>query len=870
MLTGLTEKCDLYFEGALITKERIVKKYADFFASALSGDSRSVSIALNTGSVCFDAVSFFTAMLGCLSLDVTTPEQIIDALNFGDLVIYKNERYRWIGTEFRDGEKFFSVEQDGRGLNGKTVISTPYVKNIKFVKPYYGSANITDGRGIRKVKSDRTGFLSFVFDASPADIPIVAGASIVVVTERELFDRIHRGLEIVYDGGKTIGLLDIAPASYYSDADTAYQFGSNPSKAEPVLKITGHISTARDLVLDRSGNKIVGLMVVGQNALAKGGYELSDLLGRKSLQFAHISTDVDSESAEIIIAEQEDIEVFACTKEFLLQNSLPPQEQNLLTFELDRQVGNIVNNTVTVINAEGGLSWDEMKKTKEALHTIRKSDWADEKKQEFLMSAHSLLNLFTTAVFTMNSMEKCIAGGTLHLGIASPALKIQDLWAGAETAGSVEYDCAYVADALERFYKSLLISSAKRDALVERLTAAADKTVMLIVPKAYYPDILNEDVLSNYRNVTVVTANRFDNTTSCDEIIVVGDFVGKRFDPLRCRVAEDISIILYECEMRTFSHKKKNAGAFEKVLNSKLGIDDTDVSDGLDSALSEDTADIKTFTVEECEFERYIDDISIFDIKKYAMRASASSGTTPSSEVWAVGRFVSGEQILFSKYYKAVVVDISLGIVAEKDADKLSDGETIVFAKRDDYTRNVVDYIYDGLQSDGRLSVEVLDATEKALYWKECLREYKKKNSLTYREIAKKLQDLGSSLQEMAVRQWLTEESHIVGPRDEATMAQIAQLTGDPYLLSDPHEYFEACRAVRRQRKEILDLVGKAITDKLEGNAPQKGSVLEIVYDNVENLSVILELESVSPLAEPMTVPINLINKPITETEASI
>ena len=37
MLIRLTEKCDIYFEGSLISKERIVEKYADFFASSLGG-----------------------------------------------------------------------------------------------------------------------------------------------------------------------------------------------------------------------------------------------------------------------------------------------------------------------------------------------------------------------------------------------------------------------------------------------------------------------------------------------------------------------------------------------------------------------------------------------------------------------------------------------------------------------------------------------------------------------------------------------------------------------------------------------------------------------------------------------------------------
>ena len=47
----LTDKCDIYFENSLISKELIVKKYAEFFMSALSGNGHSVSVALHTGSL---------------------------------------------------------------------------------------------------------------------------------------------------------------------------------------------------------------------------------------------------------------------------------------------------------------------------------------------------------------------------------------------------------------------------------------------------------------------------------------------------------------------------------------------------------------------------------------------------------------------------------------------------------------------------------------------------------------------------------------------------------------------------------------------------------------------------------------------------
>ena len=125
----------------------------------------------------------------------------------------------------------------------------------------------------------------------------------------------------------------------------------------------------------------------------------------------------------------------------------------------------------------------------------------------------------------------------------------------------------------------------------------------------------------------------------------------------------------------------------------------------------------------------------------------------------------------------------------------------------------------------------------------------------------------GSSLQDVAIRSWLVEDSHIVGPKNVKTMEYIAQITQDIKLLNDTDGYFEACRIVRSERKKILKLIGKAINNKLSGHIPQEGSVLEVVYNNVDNLSETLELEDIIELHESTNVNINLVNKPITEAE---
>ncbi len=869
VLLRLTENCDIYFEDSLISKELIIQKYIDFFTASITSKERSSSVALHTGSVCFDIVTFVMAALACVSMDETDADEIIASLQDGDMVLYKNERYRWRGIETMNDRLYLKLEQDGRRRNGLSTNWCPYETSKGFVKPYNGTSDVTDGRGIRKKKSNRTDFISYITGKPISEIPAITGISVVIVADRASFDRIQKGLRIGYDG-KSISLLDIVPASYYTDGDEPYQFGSNPSKAEPVLKIAGKVSVARDLVLDKHGNRAVGLMVIGSETASKGSSELEDLLGRKSLKFTHISMSIDSENAEEYIGEDESSAVFACTKGFLLRHSKPTVVSNPLTFELDRQVENIVNNEVTTDVIDGGCSWEIYRKIRNALFVIRQSDWDEDRKKNFIVPAHSLLNLFTTAVFPMESLESAVANGELQLGVASPSGKISELWKAAESSGSFESQCIFVADALDDLYKSILKDSPKYQALRELVINSFGEKIAIIVPKAYYADILKKEPLFSEKRIYIMTANRFDASQSYDKVIVVGDFSGKRFDALKCRAAADIIVLLYECETHWFKRRKRKALKFEKKLNLISGLNEDSNESDIDE-VEDDNETVERFEGESLDLEEYIDTISVFDIRKFAEGVTASSGNAPMSEVTAIGRFTNDEQIMFSKYYKAVVYNPSNAKepIAETDVDKLSVGDRLIFTKRDDFTRNIVDSIFEILQTSGKLSNDVLDATEKAQWWKEVLREYQQRNCMSYRQLAEQLNSFGCTVQEQGIRQWLVPDSHIVGPREEATLRQIAEMTRDSYLMNDVPGYFNACRTVRRQRKKILELIGKAIEDKLSGNQPPHESELKIVYDNVENLSETLELEAITFLDEGVSVPINLINKPITDMEVA-
>ena len=85
----LIDKCDLYFEGHIISKELLLQNYADFLAGNFE-KKHNVAISLHTGSICFDIVSILFAAMSNIFYDQSTIDDFIESLEIGDIVINGN------------------------------------------------------------------------------------------------------------------------------------------------------------------------------------------------------------------------------------------------------------------------------------------------------------------------------------------------------------------------------------------------------------------------------------------------------------------------------------------------------------------------------------------------------------------------------------------------------------------------------------------------------------------------------------------------------------------------------------------------------------------------------------------------------------
>ena len=864
----LMKKCNIFYKKELLSDDEILKRYMDFLAGEFFSEKRSISFSLHTGSKCFDVLSIVIAALRCILLEVESGESLMPEFRDGDIVVYNNKRYKWRGTiidpfQRNENNSYYVLQQDAKGKNG---IPTTYIRieNGNLVKPYYGTSVRTDGMGFRRKNSNREDFLAYLFEIPYNEIPTTVNTSMIIVCSREYFTDLVRNIHIRFED-KTVDLLDIIPVSYYTSSGKEYQIGLNQLKIDSVLKATGDISTARELILDKSNNPS-GLEIIDAGSRITENTELADLLNRKSIKCINVSGVLNPILCKYVLAKVEDKSVYACTKDYLKQFiKLKNKEskKNSLLEELHYQTENIIYNYATYETVEGGWTWQQYKELRNALRLIQSSTWEDNKKNKFVLIAYSLINLLNTSLFSMEYMESAIEKNKINASVISPKIRIGELQEFAKDAGAYQEICFKVIEGIEEQYKKEYSKCPKFYSVKQYVNNyyKRDSKIALIVPKAYYIDLL-KSYMRIAQNIEIITPSRFDSKKYYDVVLVAGNLKNKLFDPLNCKTASEVVSFVYENEQKIFQLKKAKLEELDYKLNRVIGIDT--------GCFSDDEENVKNIEYDVNMIEEsddFIDRLPIFELPNFHSNVGESNSSQASAEITVTGSFLSGELILFTKYYRAVVYNPSSGTIIEKEPENIISGDTLIFMSRDSYTKNMVDTIYDQLLSGGRFNRNIVDVSKKASYWKEVLREYKENNNITYRELARLLKKYGSTVQEMAVRQWLSEDSHIVGPRSEKTIQHIAELTKDPYLLENPREYFEACRMVRRERKEILKLIGVAITEKLKGTIPRGNKILAEIYENVDKLSTTLEIDRISVLEEPFVVSARLANKPIEEEE---
>ncbi len=873
VLQRIIDRCDICLDGNVISRELLMSAQSRFVAETIAKDKHNVGVVLHTGSVCYDVIMIAYAAVSNILFNQSDPESVVQSLNPGDLVLYyagnkpdaKGQKYVFLGFkdsfdgEFSDEGQYAVLEQPQKQKLKEIV---PRVRWSKII-PYLGKSQRLGGSGIRRENGNRERFLKTVLGLDDTRISKTIDTSTVVVMPKEEADRLIRSISFRFDvqgesSANEISLTDLVAVSYFTEGDQAYQYGTNVAKQEPVLKLTGKVSVARKLLLQRERNRNIGLIVLREESIKRGESELPELLSRKSLQYAYVCTHIDSERAAGILQNHEEAHLFACTRDFLLSNTLPAVVDNRYTQELACQTNAVIDNEIEVRELPSFISKDAFRSFKKDMFFLKSADYETDEKKSFIIQAFSLMNLFLSAPFSVRSLNNLIKNGMTN-SISSVEDRLEGLSKCKNTfAEYLSERAQQVINALEDAYLQLYDGSPKERELQQLIEENKGKKIAIIVPKAYYVTVLRETI-GQYRNTDIVTANRFDNRILYDVIVVVGNIGGSRFDIFRCKSATDILVLLYDVEKYEYRKHAKVAKAADLAYNRRAtSLLHYEFSDEEEEESPED----EEFDRIDKELEEYTEKV-IIDSSRAVFGDRENRNVL--ADIIAVAKFDSGDIAFFSKNYRAYVLDDMNQTVSEVKANELNEGDSVIFTRSNTKTRDIVDEILVKMISQNKYPKGIVDAYRFSKAWKEALIGYMNKSGNSAKTIAETMIQNGVSVQEITIRGWLDEDSHTVGPRKMDSIQQIALLAGDDNLFDHAGECFAACATVRKVRRQILEMIARAVLGGITGETEATDPNYEIVYEQVNELSAVLQIEKITFVEE--RVPINMINRPISIAE---
>ena len=362
-------------------------------------------------------------------------------------------------------------------------------------------------------------------------------------------------------------------------------------------------------------------------------------------------------------------------------------------------------------------------------------------------------------------------------------------------------------------------------------------------------------------NISIFTTNNFLGDQHFDIIISVGYIEGSKFNVFTCNASQLIIPLLYEHEYKKFKFEKKRINIATKLYNSRLTLKSKSFIMSEDEEEDDiDEQEIQNINEIDNALDDYISDIELnIEIKNFANVISGRG--TISSEIVKAATFTDGSKALFTKHFKAYVFDTDDGKITEKTVEELSDGDSLVFTQNNNETKDIVDTVLKQLINENKLQNSTVEAYRKSKKWKQKLHDYVKNNNLTARKLYKLEESKNLGVTELTIRQWMDEDSHTVGPRDIESIKKIAILTEDEEMLDNANSYFQSCDEIRKLRRNILVKIGKAIIDRLSGKESESDLIYKTVYDKIDNLSTILEIESIVDFEK--TVPIYIANRPL-------
>lgn len=850
LLKDTLEKCDIIFEGDIISKEKILVEARNFLLDSCVEKKHTASFLLHTGSICYDVVVFCVAILANLLLDENDAVEDMGSLEKGTKVTYKKEM--WYFEGLYDGNdkvlKGTYVLQNEKGDGHKYIPERALSELI----PYKGQAKGLSGKGIRKNTSKRVEFLREIVGLNQNEIVAVPRTSTVIYLDESKLDYFLDNIEINFEEfDKKYNILDLVTVTYYTRTQEIRKRG-NANNNEPAIKVTNSMERARELVVEGDENQVLGFVAMSRSAYHKNALDFEELLNRRRLVYSWLSVRMEYHSWLETQIEEKSICLFACTSQLINKISTHIVENNLKALLLSAEIYLAENRVWNVETVDSKITWREIKRVKNNILFVLNHCMGDNVAIQFCQWSYSMLKLFNNLFVSVADYEEIYGAHDEIFDFYKKEIPLMQTLIREKAEEIWNY--------LNDIYNYLYFDNEKGKEIKNYLFNKKYTDVLFVLPNAKYEKIFFDYAERNlcfkqfsYRAVTETKLKKHD-TKKYDCIIYPALLNFDKVNPLDIISARNVVIFTYDSQVRLY---KKMEYDYLNYINK---INENNI-------IKLEVNDLMMYSKDEIEDSTYIEDTAIqesfveffIQTEKHYASTIGRNGLYKEGflEASRYGRFSSGEQIVFTKGFEAYVLDLD-GHVIEKKVDDLEVGDKLVFTINDDKTKDIVDELLQDLLKDNQ---QIKEAYELVQGWKDKLRNYKENNDYTYNQLVKKFKECGCIISAQGLRIYIDTQSHIVGPKEYEKFIYIGRVLGDKTIEDNYIQMGEATSYIRSLRIKILKLIERAVVSDLNGEHVEESQFNGLI-EKIRDIAVIKQLEKIEEI-ESFNIQASRANRPI-------
>lgn len=867
-------RCSILFENEKISSECIVKEAMDFFVSGLYETTTRRRTLLHTGSVAYDAAAAFLSALADVLVFYVKKDEFLSGLKPGDIVINTQDgkRLRREVTAVEFGESITLLENSR--TNCRYTMPWSYTR---YLEPNRGTGRKIGGAGLRQAGSKaREEFFEYAFGMKAEDVPRTPKSYTVVVASHEYARRIYRGLVIEAerdDGRQTrVNLSDIVGGIYVTPEQNI-SLGGPLSTDDSVMRFCSSLTLAKRKINEADGDGVASLLVISHDALLAGDAGVFDKLSSmKRKNFVFTSIAIGSPAVDRAIRAIKNVEdchnLLSHTKHYLRKFGTIQKTATGIVGEIWSQVCSLASKKIFTKKVEGFLSAEEYGEWLAALKAFKFIPFEGAVKAAFLEDAYGLFSFLRGSVFEMSDLDAHTdlvwKGRNLSPSAWISGLKVLS----SKYPDEIKALSDKIISILQTVYDRLKLENNKLIVLEHILSEYKGRHIAVIVPQEGFKVLFEElgycrRIRSFGGALAVSTPNSFgrgsskENQVRYDVVVSLGGTDGRRFSPFACSHANEVCVVLYAVEAKRFLEREKDSIRKEKVLNSQSTYSDyTSLSEGLRSKAFADESQF------ESELSDFLKEFRAKEDQRLAERYGRLPGINRNVEVVKIGTLDSGEKIFFTRFFRPYIMDEGEGELKEVEIGEIAVGDTLLFMQNNDASKDIVDVMLkDHIATQTPHSRMAADLA-KTQRWRQLLREFAISRKLSAVDIAERMKATGSTVHEVTVRNWMDEESHLVGPRNKSSLEHIAKLTGDVDLRDHIDDYFTACKNIRERRVKLLHELGAQIRG---GLTPDKLADKENVgiVEKVRDMVKLCVLENVTDAPEGLHMNTLYVNRPI-------